>query len=267
MSSYVYLRLESLQKRFDEIDLILNHASENKDIKELYSTLCRSAQILLVAHFEGAIKDLTKDVLDDYNRSEYKFKDSPKAIKVTFCQYFIKPSDKNYYDSKMLDRLNKTFDNLPVRYEVEPFLYNKNKNPSPHIIENILERFGVSNFFSRIDNSELDVVFQDSKSDMMELRDRLRRHLIETVKSYPYKIDLDLFNISSTKTKHDDTLWHTFLDTILENRHNIAHGNTLESLDLHVDIEKSKLKIEILIYGFILVLCKCTLPIEKVDEE
>jgi hypothetical protein len=267
MSSYVYLRLESLQKRFDEIDLILNHASKNKDLEDLYSTLCRSAQILLVAHFEGAIKDFTKDVLSDFNRSEYKFKDSPEAIKTTFLQYFMKPNENNYYDKTIKNRLIETFNSLPVKYEVEPFLYNKNKNPSPHIVENILKRFGVSNFFSRIENSDLDVVFQDSKSDMIEVRKRLKKHLENTVKSYPYKIDLDLFNISSTKTEPRDTLWHTFLDTILNNRHEIAHGNTLKRLDLHVDIEKSKLKIEILIYAFILVLCKCTLPIEKIDEE
>jgi hypothetical protein len=271
MSSYVYLRLESLQRRFDEIDLLLTHALENIDNEELYSTLCRSAQILLVAHFEGAIKDLTKDVIDDFNRSEYTFKDSSEAIKVTFCQSFMKPNENDYYDSKIKTQLLNTFNDLPVKYEVDPFLFNKyknnNKNPNSYIVENILARFGVNNFLSRIENSDLKVVFQESKSDMVIVRDRLKEHLEVTVESYPYKVNFELFNISSAKTKKSNTFWHAFLDTIVNNRHEIAHGNTLESLDLHVDLDKSKLKVEILICAFILVLCDCILPVEKIEKQ
>jgi hypothetical protein len=269
MSSYVCLRLESLQKRFDEIDLLLNYASKNEHTNDLYCTLCRSAQIFIVAHFEGAIKDIVRDVLDDFNNSEYEFKDSPEAIKRTFCNYFLENEDGRSNEKK-LKKLYEVFDSLPVKYGVDPFLYsnseNNNKNPSPHVVERIMEKFGVTFFLTRIYNSDLDVAFEDSKSDMINLRDRLRQHLMSALDTYPYKIDLDLFNISSAKCKKEtNSLWFDFLETIQNYRHKIAHGNTLENLDSHTNIAKTRIQVEILIYAFIMILCKYAIPKNAVD--
>jgi hypothetical protein len=262
MNTYVSLRFESLQKRLKEIDLILDYASKNENLTELYTTLCRSAQVLLIAHFEGAVKDFTKDVLDDFNRSEYEFKDSPEALKTTLCLSFMSPYDNGKYDPKLKRKIFETFNSLPVKYDADAFLYKKNKNPNSYIIENILLRFGVNNFLLQLENSELDVAFQDSLSSMIELRDKLKIHLEENVNFYPYTVNPELFNIHYKKglDKSKKTLWHAFLDEIVNNRHIIAHGNTLENTCSHKDIEKSKLKVEILIYAFILMLCKFTLP-------
>lgn len=260
MITYVFLRFESLQKRLDEINLILDYASENESRNELYTSLCRSAQVLLIAHFEGTIKDFTKDVLDDFNHSEYEFKDSPEALKTTFCSSFI--NKNNERESKLRKKILETFNSLPVMYNVEAFLYKENKNPNSYIVENVLQRFGVSKFLVQIENSDLDVAFQDSRSSMIEIRDKLKIHLRENVNSYPYTVDLELFNIHYNKNvdKSKKTMWHEFLDEIVKNRHTIAHGNTLESPCSHKEIEQAKLKIEILIYAFVLVLCKFSLP-------
>lgn len=262
MSTYVFVRFESLQKRLDEIDLILSYASQNESLYELYTSLCRSAQVLLIAHFEGAIKEFTKDALDDFNKSMYNFVDSPDALKMTFCSSFI--SENTDQRNKLLD----TFNSLPVKYNVAAFLSNNhndyNKNPKPQMIESLLQKFGVVKFLSQIENSDLDVVFQDSKSDQIEIRNKLKAHLTENVESYPYKVDFELFNIhydnKIEKQKRKKSMWEDFLNEVLTNRHTIAHGNSLESPCSHTEIEQSKLKIEILIYAFVLVLCKFTLP-------
>lgn len=266
MSTYIFSRLESLQKRFDEVELIFNYASENESRLELYTSLCRSAQVLLTAHFEGAVKEFTRDALDDFNNSEYKFKDSPAAIKATFCSSFLPENtdQKLKFPTKLLD----IFNTLPVKYNADAFLPNNhsdnNKNATSHMIEKILNGFGVIKFLSQIENSDLDVAFQDAKSSQIEIRDKLKAHLIENVSSYPYTVDLELFNIRYNKKldpkSRKKSMWEEFLDEIMNNRHSIAHGNSLGSPCSHIEIEKSKIKVEILIYAFVLVLCKFTLP-------
>ncbi len=122
MSTYIFSRLEYLQKRFDEIELILNYASENESRLELYTSLCRSSQVLLTAHFEGAVKEFIRDALDDFNHSEYKFIDSPAALKATFCSSFLPENtdQKLKFPTKLLDMFN----TLPVKYDADAFLPN-----------------------------------------------------------------------------------------------------------------------------------------------
>lgn len=260
MSTFVFARIESFQKRLNEIDLILNYASENEGLNKLYTSLCRAAQVLLIAHFEGAVKDFTKDVIDDFNRSEYEFKDSPKALKITYCSSFIKENTDPEY--RFTNKLINTFDTLPVKYDSQVFLYKNNKNPRSYIVNNILQRFGVTKFLSQIENSDLDIAFQDSKSDLIGLRDKLKLHLTENVSSYPYTVNFELFNIHYNKKidAKKKSIWEDFLDEVVNNRHNIAHGNLLDSMCSHKEIEMSKLKIEILTYAYVLLLCKFALP-------
>jgi len=264
MSTFVSLGLESLQKRFAEIDLILSYASEKENTSELYSTLCRSAQVLLIAHFEGAVKQFVRDVIDDFNQSNYEFKDSPNALKYTFCTFFIKENN-DLIRNKLLD----TFNSVPVKYTAEAFLFNNhsdnNRNPNSNVLNNILQRFGVSGFLSQIENSDLDIAFEDSKSNQVAIRDKIKFYLIENVKSYPYTVSLELFNIkydrNADKRKlRKKSIWEEFLDEVMIKRHTIAHGNSLESQCSHTEIERSKLKIEILIYAYVLLLCKFSSP-------
>jgi hypothetical protein len=264
MSTSVSSGLESLQRRFSEIDLILSYASEKEKTYELYTTLCRSAQVLLIAHFEGAVKQFVRDVINDFNQSNFEFKDSPNALKHTFCSFFIKENNDSVR-FKLLD----TFNSVPVKYTAEAFLFNNhsdnNRNPNPYVVNNILERFGVSSFLSQIENSDLDVAFEDSKSSQIAIRDKMKFYLIENVKHYPYTVDLKLFNINFDKNmgkrkSRKKSMWEEFLDEVMTKRHNIAHGNSLESQCSHTEIERSKLKIEILIYAYILLLCKFSAP-------
>lgn len=272
METFVKVGLEILESRFQEIDTIIAQASdyevdESTDISQqgefenIYKVLCRSAQVLLIAHLEGAIKDTAKNILDDINYFS-RFTNSPYSIKKTFCEHFLVKNEKGKYSIEKTKLLIDTFDSLPVKYIADPFIqfYNSgssknNRNPSPNLITKVTEKFGVMDFFIIIKDSDLDVVFTGSKSEILTVRDRLKEHLYTGVSSYPYDLDLSLFNISSKTSNEKNTLWHLFLESILKSRHDIAHGNTLESPFYHKDIEESKLKVEILLYAFISVLC------------
>lgn len=276
MDTFVKIGLEVLEERFKEIDTIISKASDyevdesidayqKEEFENIYKVLCRSAQVLLIAHLEGAIKDTAKNILDDINYYS-KFNNSPYPLKKTFCEHFLVKNEKGRYSDEKTKLLINTFDSLPVKYIADPFIlfYNSgsktNRNPSPDLIIKVTEKFGIENFFGMIENSNLDVVFTGSKSEILDIRDQLKEHLYTGVSSYPYDLDLSIFNISLKSSNKKQTLWHLFLESILKNRHDIAHGNTLESPFYHKDIEESKIKVEILLYAFISVLCVKSSP-------
>ncbi len=81
----------SLDNRLSEVHLILEEAKNNfESNNSLYKALCRSAQVLLSAHFEGYLKDLVKNSLEDINQFS-TFKYSNIFLKKRMCEYFISP--------------------------------------------------------------------------------------------------------------------------------------------------------------------------------
>ncbi|WP_010115155.1 hypothetical protein, partial [Acinetobacter sp. P8-3-8] len=56
-------------------------------------------------------------------------------------------------------------------------------------------------------------------------------------------------------------LFEEFLDEFLKDRHSIVHGHVLKNPTDDFEIFESKIKIEILIYAFIICLCSNSTPI------
>lgn len=260
IGTFISIKLDSLEKRFKEIDILLLQAKENISDQDSYKALCRSAHILLVAHFEGTIKDIIKDVLEDLNHY-IDFKEVPENIKRTFSEYYMK-HENGIYNEKLRKRLIETFEDLPIKLKPEPFYYENNKNPSPYILETYLKRFGKKEFLKSIATSDLDIVFENNKSETMDLLQRIKYHLKNGVNNYPYNVNSKIYN---PKTLHNlpknlKSMWETFLDELLLNRHNIVHGSILDNPTDHEEISIAKNKIEILIYVFIIELCNCCIP-------
>jgi len=65
MQTFINSRFEQIEKRFGEIQLILDLASSSRGNIDLYQALCRSAHVLLVGHFEGLYKEICRDVIVD----------------------------------------------------------------------------------------------------------------------------------------------------------------------------------------------------------
>ena len=254
MQSYLNLRFESIEKRFEEIDFLINCAIENLSDNNKYQTFCRSAHVLLVSHFEGIYKDVVKDVIDDFNINT-KFDQLPKDILNTHCNYFLLSIDTTKPTKIIKDKLKEAFGNYQSKIKIEPFLFVDNKNPTPEIVNTILERFGISNFFWSIKDSDLDIVFAGLKTETNDLKTKLLDYLKNNTKIFPYNIEISIYNpaIKSTEKKHK-TLWEDFLNDFLKERHSIVHGTTLTSPFSHQAITDAKVKMEIITYAFIITL-------------
>lgn len=257
MNTFAAALIDSLDDRWDEINVLLQKAEAEKDNEQLFNALCRSAIVLLVGHFEGFIKDAVKAAINDINHNS-SFKNIPIELKRTFCSYFI---DKTEHGNEYrINLLIDTFDNLETKLKVEPFLNDtpdNNKNPAPAIVEKIARKFGVSNFFQQLHESDLDVIFEDDKNESDLLLQRLRDHLEQGISDYPYNLDSNSFGVKEKTIKGGKktrTLWESFLDELLRTRHAIAHGTSLDNGRSVPEIELNVAKIKILQCIFSIVL-------------
>jgi len=264
--TFINSRFEQIEKRFNEVQILLDLAAKSTHNVEMYQALCRSAHVLLVSHFEGLYKEICRDVIDDINMNT-KFFEVKKAIFNTHTGFFInnKESEKSVQAIKI--KLFEAFKDYPSKLKVEPFLFVDNKNPAPEILETILEKFGVKNFFSSLAGSDLDVVFEDQKSSINRLRNRLLRYVKNRTATYPYTVDISFYNpINKENQKKTKTLWEDFLNNFLKERHSIIHGNTVNNPNDNESLSKAKIKIEILIFAFILNICSNANPIFMASE-
>lgn len=138
MGTFVNAGLVSLNARFKEVELILQEANLHFDTNEdLYSALCRSAQVLLSAHFEGYIKELIKNALDDINLFS-NFGASNDNIKRRFCEHFVINTvineDKNSkINQDRIKKLMLELEGSKVKFKKEHFSYDDNVNPKASI--------------------------------------------------------------------------------------------------------------------------------------
>jgi hypothetical protein len=254
MQSFLNIRFESIEKRFEEIDLLINLSVDNITDTRKYQTFCRSAHVLLVSHFEGIYKDVVKDIIDDFNANT-NYLEVPNTILNTHFNYFLQTLDNTKSTKNIKDKLKEAFGNNNSKLKVEPFLFVDNKNPTPDIINTILDRFGVPDFFWSIKDSDLDVVFENLKTETNELKNKLLIYLKENTATFPYSVENTIYNpIIKSDQKKKKTLWEDFLNEFLKERHGIVHGNVLTSPFNHQTIMDAKTKIEIITYAFIISL-------------
>jgi hypothetical protein len=259
MSTFVQTGLNALSLRLAEIDILLEEAEKQFDEnQDLYNAFCRSAQVLLISHFEGYTKDLIKNVLEDINYNS-TFSASKNDLKRTFCLNFI-PIDSNSgkANEKKILELIETFDSLNAKFKKEYFLYLDNKNPKASVIENITMRFGIKNFFKIINKSDLDLVFSNTNVDNIMLRDSLKNIIEIATSSYPFGQN-DI--LKSTKEGNVEDFWKTFLDKILKNRYDIVHGNEILNASFYGHIMEDRIKVEILLYALTASICEQANPV------
>lgn len=263
MSTFINLGLISLDKRLSEVQLIIEEAKANFEVKDLlYKALCRSAQVLLSAHFEGYLKDLVKNSLDDINMYS-SFKNSNIFLKKRLCEYFIttmkeeKPSKENHLKTKELINV---FDNLETKFKREYFFYTENQNPKASVLDKIAEQFGVKDFFKQLKKSNLDLIFSNTNAENVLVCISIKNYLLETTDNYPFTTTLDFLEIDDLKIASDN-LWDAFLSNLLKRRHDIAHGTEIDNSAGHATIEEDKVKVQILMYAFTAFICTMVNPV------
>jgi hypothetical protein len=256
MATFVHEYLLQLNDRWKEVDLLVNEAENNfESNSELYNVMCRSISILVVAHLEGFIKDLTRSIVNDLSHN-LQFNELSKPIQMTLCKKYLG------FDNKVIKNYDRiinemiidfsTADHFPISYE--PFLFDKNRNPKPESIKIVCSRFGISDIFKNLHGSMFDGVFEsDRKLAHLLSRSELIVHL--ATKEFPYRAKLDKFSLNSKTYNGGRTLWQTFLDDINQTRHNIVHGNTFDNSE---SVEQIKRRINSAkLFQLLIVYCLC----------
>ncbi len=261
-STFVSSRLESIESRFHEIDTLLELAKENVLNSTKYAALCRSAHVLLVSHVEGIYKDIVRDIIDDLN-FHTNFCNVKQPIFKTHALHFIHVNENDKNTEKIKEKLWSAFKIHKTELVLEPFLRSDNKNPTPKIMEEILKKFGENTFFNSLIESKLEIVFENDKKTSIRELNRIKKYTNLGVQKYPYAVDKSYFyNFNPPKLGKDKKgLYEEFLNQFLNDRHNIVHGQTLDSPKNHTEILESKIKIEILVYAFVICICHNANPI------
>lgn len=254
MSTFVHDSLISLDERWSEVDTLLDAAKQYIVNEKLHHALCRSAVVLIVAHLEGFIKDAAKCIIMDINRHS-SFRSSTKHIKKTFCSLF---ASQDHCIKELID----IFDGLDVKIRVDPFISGNSDNPSPTVIERVASKFGLKSFFKKLIGSELEDAFSGTFSEVDALSRRLKDHVIQWVEAYPYNVDSSVFRVSAIDkvSFNGRTLWEEFIDDLLKIRNGIAHGASLSNALSIEDILERKMKVFILQFSFLLLLCERVTP-------
>ncbi len=220
---------------------------------------------LLVSHVEGIYKDLVKDVIDDLNLFT-KFREIKDSVFKTHSLYFTHVKENDDNKEKIKIRLKEALKDYKTELALEPFLRVDNKNPTPQILEEILKKFGETNFFKSLIESRLEKIFEnDRKAIRIELNS-IKKYTNSGVKNFPYTVDKSYFYNSNPPTlrKGQKGLFEEFLNQFLSERHKIVHGQILDSPKNDLEILDSKNKIEILVYAFIICLCHNSNPIIQI---
>lgn len=246
-----------ISTRISELNVILNAAKEHDETNPLHKALCRSATILLSSHLEGFLKDVSKSALLDLQYNIRHYKDMPKNIRETFCRkivYYEKIEEKDIRGR--MTQLDAFFMSNSVKIELNAFNYNENpnKNPSPKNIDRPLKIFGLEDILQRISTEKILNIFEGSaSSEYMTLRQMSKFR--STLYRFPYKALPSNYQFlkpkKASKKQISPSIWETFLDEVLERRHAVAHGDTMENIG-HINVLRENVKkLEVLMYAIL----------------
>ncbi|WP_447877946.1 HEPN domain-containing protein [Serratia fonticola] len=255
MATFIADYLDTVDLQWEEINILASQAAkvESSDY-DLYNALCRSITILIVAHMEGFVKGVVKNIVSDYKSVE--FINLPLSLKITYCKKhlgFDESAINNYHDR--VRNLISDFElSKDFKISHEPFIFDKNRNPKPDAIENIASRFGVNDLFKNLHESRFDDVFSMTSTEIRNILPLLSESTKRKLSEFPYCIRKNIYKTNPKKYK-GRTLWQTFLDDLNQKRHTIVHGNDFNNSTNVNALLELKDKVRVLQFCFILILC------------
>ena len=255
MSTYFSDSLLLFENRWLEIETLTLAALKSKKDIATYDSICRAIVVLMVAHFEGTIRDTAHAIINDLNVNS-KFSRLPIAMKRVYCREIIAgPEEKEGKDLELrTQKAISIFDSLSPQIESKTYLRD-GKNPSPTIIHRIANNFGIKDFFKIIDKSSFDIVFMNERRKIGQFKRRIKEHLIKSTTIFPYSIKTKRVLLNNDKKSPSPTLWEDFVDNLLLTRHGIAHGSNTENSKSLDELKEIEIKLEILEYAFMYVMC------------
>ena len=254
MATFISDYLDELNEQWKEIDILLTEATTIKNNNQpLYNVMCRSATILIVAHMEGFLKDVAKNIISDYSCLE--FKKLPISVKKTYCEKHIYECERDTkaYNSRINSLVADFESSCDFKVSHEPFIYNKNKNPKPDVLCEYSCRFGIKDIFRNLYESFFDSVFSNTNADNEQFLSSLITSTKSKVETFPYSVRKNIYRTKSTKYT-GRSLWETFLDDLNQKRHKIVHGNDFGNSMNEQELSELKNKVRILQYGYLLII-------------
>lgn len=252
MSTFASDFVERFDARWDEVSILIGMAEEIGEEDKKYSVLCRAAIVLIVANLEGYLQETIKCLIYDVNKNS-AFSITSNRMKRTFCSQFIDIDSKG--NEKKITKLVELFEQTNIKYTLEPFLYENNKNPKASVIEKYFEEIGGENFWGYITDCDIEKVFENDSDIVQDIIEKLKKVLVLGVENFPYGIDFSLigYNLSGKRVPNE-CLWKVFLNQTLKARHDVAHGISLDNTMSIDEIKNTKNKIEILELTFAILI-------------
>ena len=173
MTTFALDFIKGFDLRWSEVDVLIAIAEELSDTDPKFQVTCRAAIVLIVANFEGYLNESIKCLIDDVNKNSY-FSQTSNRMKMTFCSRFFDSEEQK--NEKRIKRLVDAFDEVDMKYAVEPFLFENNKNPKASVIEKLFGGIVNKDFFGYITNCKIEEVFENDaeKTNKIKIYLRLR---------------------------------------------------------------------------------------------
>lgn len=221
MATYAEEFFNHFDDNWEEIDMLIDLINSLEDEDPKLKTYCRILSVLMVANLEGYLTEVIRTLIKDINYHKF-FCFTNNQMKRTYCLQFI-PDGKG--SDKRIAKLIEMLDTLEVKYNEAPFLFESSKNPKVSIIEKLFSKVCSTDFWGHICGGDIDDVFQNNIEDNEKYILLLKGRIKSGVSVFPYNIDKsDLGFNNKTNKINKESLWSMFIDEILKNRHQVAHG-------------------------------------------
>lgn len=263
MSTHLHELVSSTSSRWSEIDTLFRVADSANIVsmpgpEAIEKASRRAIVVLTVAHVEGFVKDATRAVVSDLNKFG-TFSGLPNATQRIFVRQFTGHDSNGGAGSAEANQreleLIRRFSALDAKIDHEPYTQGT-ANPTPEVLSKICRGLGAGSPFAAISGSRLDDVFSVGLQEALLMLQELEIHLLEGLQVYPYQMKPEQFGIKiGPEGKRAATLWTTFLDDLLLQRHKIAHGASLDDSQSTDELRVTVVKAKIMIYATVLVLC------------
>ncbi len=262
MSTAVFEVARSVSSRIAELERFTNLAADAEENNEgLFNSLCRACCVLLAAHLEGFVKELSKALISDLQYNFKSFSNMPDAMQRTFCQRiaFYENVPQGEIDQRV-KQLKDFFSVNSVVIDFQAFSYkeNKNRNPGPDVVNDLFLKIGVPSVLDSISGGRLERIFEnDSSLNYSILRDI--RSFISNFYSFPYRRLPGEYSFnyrpgkasSGGKPKGQVSLWHTFIEEVMQRRHSIVHGDTMANETNLSELKRDVEKMQVLMYSIL----------------
>lgn len=260
MSTACFDLIRSIPIRLSELDSLTTHAKtlENKD-EQLYNSVCRACCVLISSHLEAFLKDLVRSITSDLNYHLKSFGRMPKAMQDDFCRKIAHYEGVPTNEIDLRVKQLKAFflqNSVAIDLRAFPYRENQNKNPSYDLIESTLSKVGVPRVLHLMSSSAFQVVFDNDERTNWRLQRDLRS-FASHLYAFPYRRLSGLYELSRPEKKGlgNQTLWHTFIEDVMNRRHRVVHGDTLSNTTTWEELHRDVIKLGVLMNGLLLTAC------------